>query len=318
MITKATTILGIEKPIIQGGMGNISNAALSAAISNAGGLGTIGAGTMSSDTVERMIKEVKERTDKPFALNIALSVHPEVERLMELVEHYDIPAVSLSAGNPAPYIPQLSKRGRTVICVVGTVRQAVKAEQAGAALIVAEGVEAAGLNSPQETTTLTLVPQVADAVSVPVLAAGGIADGRGLLAVLALGAEGVQMGTRFIAVKEAPFSEYYKQRILQADDSSTIIIGRSVGRIRRVLDGPYARLLKDSEPGLSLEQYSLATDERRHCLGALEGKDSEGFMNSGQIAGLIRDLPSVSELLDEMVAECEKGMERLYAIKSLR
>ncbi|UOE57538.1 nitronate monooxygenase [Bacillus sp. CMF12] len=299
-----TDILNIKYPIIQGGMGNISNAILTAAVSEAGGLGTIGAGTMSPMEVEKIIEETKSLTNKPFAVNVALSVSPYVKEILSLVIKHKIPAVSLSAGNPAPFIPKLHEKGVKVITVAASVRQALKAEAAGADIIAAEGYEAAGINSSLETTTLVLIPQITGEVSVPVVAAGGIGDGKGLAAMLALGASGVQMGTRFIATKEAPFHPQYKKKIIEASDHETLILGRSVGRIRRVLSTGYANKLLDYEKqGISLDEFNKLTSEDYHKIGAINGNGDEGFMNSGQIAGLIDDLPSVKELLETMIED---------------
>ncbi|MFY4777312.1 NAD(P)H-dependent flavin oxidoreductase [Metabacillus sp. RGM 3146] len=307
------SLLGIEVPILQGGMGNISNARLAAAVSEAGALGTIGAGTMSAKEVERILLETKERTSKPFALNIALTVTPAAKELIQLVTKHELKAVSLSAGNPAPFIPYFKEHGIKVITVAGSVKHAVKAAKSGSDIIVGEGYEAAGLNSPLETTTLTLIPQLADAVNVPIAAAGGIADGRGLIAMLALGAQGVQMGTRFIATQEAPFSDLYKQRILEADDTGTMVIGRSVGRIRRVLkNNSYAEeILKKERVGLTLEEYSNQTNETHHIKGAIDGNEKEGYWNSGQIAGLITHIPTAKELIDSISEEMKQTFNRL-------
>ncbi|EWG09090.1 NAD(P)H-dependent flavin oxidoreductase [Cytobacillus firmus] len=306
-----TDILTIKYPIIQGGMGNISNAILTAAVSEAGGLGTIGAGTMPPEEVERIIEETKSLTDKPFAVNVALSVSPYVKEILSLVIKHKIPAVSLSAGNPAPFIPKLHENGVKVITVAASVRQAMKAEAAGADIIVAEGYEAAGINSALETTTLVLIPQIIEKVSVPVVAAGGIGDGKGLAAMLALGASGVQMGTRFIATKEAPFHPQYKKKIIEASDHETLIVGRSVGRIRRVLSTGYVNKLLDYEKqGISLDEFNKLTSEDFHKIGAINGNGDEGFMNSGQIAGLIADLPSVKELLDKMIEDAELQLQK--------
>lgn len=306
-------LLGIEMPILQGGMGNISNAKLAAAVSEAGALGTIGAGTMSAEEVERILMETKERTSKPFALNIALTVAPAVKELIQLVVKHELKAVSLSAGNPAPFIPYFKEHGVRVITVAGSVKHAVKAAEAGSDIIVGEGYEAAGLNSPLETTTLSLIPQLADAINVPIAAAGGIADGRGLMAMLALGAQGVQMGTRFIATQEAPFSELYKQRILEADDTGTMIIGRSVGRIRRVLkNNEYAEeISKKERVGLTLEEYNNQTNESHHIKGAVDGNEKEGYWNSGQISGLITHIPTVKELIESISEEMKQTFNRL-------
>jgi len=311
-MNQVARLLGIEKPIIQGGMGNISNAELTAAVSEAGGLGTIGTGTMDVSEMEAILLKTKRLTNKPFAINIPISVHPEAEDIIELSFKHSIPVVSLSAGNPAPYIPLLHDRKIKVIVVTGSVKHAKKAEAAGADIIVAEGVEAAGINSPFETTTMTLIPQIVDAVSIPVIAAGGIADGRGMLAAFALGAQGVQMGTRFVATMEAPFSYEYKKRIVEATDHSTMVIGRSLGRVRRVLDGEYAKsILWKEKDGLTIKQYEELTTEKQHRIGALDGNEQEGFMNSGQIAGLIKKIPTVKEVIDRMIEEYQQQLKHL-------
>ncbi|MEH7345686.1 DUF561 domain-containing protein [Bacillus sp. JJ1532] len=302
-------LLQIKYPIIQGGMGNISNAQLTAAVCEAGGLGTIGCGTMAPNEVEKIILETKQCTNKPFAVNIAVSVSPYTKELIELVINHRIPVVSLSAGNPAPYIPVLHEHGVKVIALVASVKHAKKAEAAGADILVAEGYEAAGINSSLELTTFTLIPQIVKHVSIPVLAAGGIGDGKGLAAALMLGASGVQMGTRLIATKEAPFHDLYKQNLVNAGDTETMIFGRSVGQVRRILKTPYAKTLHDREKaGMTLEEYAEWTSEEKHIKGAIEGDLENGFMNSGQIAGLIEDVPSVKELLVDMMEETERRL----------
>lgn len=303
--------LHIKYPIIQGGMGNISNAALTAAVSEAGGLGTVGCGTMTPDEVEKIILETKKRTNKPFAINIPINVTPFLTSMINLVIKYKIPIVSLSAGNPAPLIPMLHEHGITVIAVIATVKHAIKAEEAGADLLVAEGFEAAGINSSLELTTFTLIPQIVKRVKVPVIAAGGVGDGKGLAAALMLGASGVQIGTRLIATKEAPFHDTYKQNLIHASDTDTVIVGRSVGRVRRVFKTPYAqKLIKIEDQGLTLEEYNEMTSEKQHVMGAVLGDLENGFINSGQVAGLISCVPSVKELLDSMIEEAKIQMSR--------
>lgn len=300
-------LLQIDYPIIQGGMGNISNAPLTAAVSEAGGLGTIGCGTMAPSEVEKIIIETKNLTNKPFAINIAIGVSPYTKELINLVIKQQIPVVSLSAGNPAPFIPPLHEHGVKVIALVASVKHALKAEEAGADILVAEGFEAAGINSSLELTTFTLIPQIVKHVNVPVLAAGGIGDGKGLAAALMLGASGVQMGTRLIATQEAPFHDAYKRHLINAGDTETMIFGRSVGRVRRILKTPYAKTLHDREKaGMTLEEYAEWTSEEKHIKGAIEGDLENGFINSGQIAGLIEDIPSVKALLDTMMEEAGK------------
>lgn len=308
---KLIEILHIEYPIIQGGMGNISNAKLAAAISNAGGLGTIGVGTLTPDEVEHMIQELRKLTKKPFAVNLPINVNSYMKEMISLMIKFNVPVVSLSAGNPAPIIPILHENNIKVMVVTASVHHAIKAEKAGANIIVAEGFEAAGINSPYETTTMTLIPQIVDAVTIPVIAAGGIADGRGLLAAFSLGAQGVQMGTRFVATKEAPFSSDYKNKILNANDHNTIIIGRSKGQTRRVLEGDYTLSLLKNEEEYTTEQYAEATNENHHIIGAINGNEKKGFMNSGQIAGLIHDIPTVEELIEGMMADCRKTLKNI-------
>lgn len=294
--------LGISYPVIQGGMGNASNAPLTAAISNAGALGTIGVGTRSPSEVETLIAETASKTEKPFAVNVPLTVASNLKEIFEHIIKYRVPVVSLSAGNPAPYISRLRAHGTKVICVVGSVYHAKKAEDAGADVIVAEGYEAAGLNSPFETTTMTLIPQVADAINIPLVAAGGIGDGRGMAAAMVLGAEGVQLGTRFISVKEAPFHLRYKEALIKAGDRDTLVVGRSVGRIRRVMRTPYSeKLLSREEKGITLAEFNEETAEDRHLAGAMDGDFEKGYINSGQVAGLIKNVPSASELIQSIM-----------------
>lgn len=315
MSNKICPLLHIKYPIIQGGMGNISNAILTAAVSEAGGLGTIGCGTMTPEEVNEIIVETKKRTDKPFAVNIAINVSPHTDALIETVIKHKVPVVSLSAGNPAPYIPKLQENGIKVLAIIAAVKHAQKAEAAGADVLVAEGFEAAGINSNLELTTMTLIPQIVKHVNIPVIAAGGIGDGRGLAAALMLGAEGVQMGTRFIATKEAPFHENYKNTILGAADTTTQIIGRTVGQTRRVLANEYAATIKEREnSGLTLSEFNELTTEDKHIKGAVEGDFSAGFINGGQVSGLIQSIPSVQELLEGMVEEAKTHITNVQNI----
>jgi enoyl-[acyl-carrier protein] reductase II len=308
-------LLNIRYPIIQGGMGNISNAKLTSAVSEAGGLGTIGVGTMFPDEVEEIILETKKRTNQSFAINIPIKVTPYLKEMVSLVLKHHVPVVSLSAGNPAPLIPRFQEQGIKVMAVTASVKQAKKAEEAGADLIVAEGYEAAGINSNFELTTMTLIPQIVRAVRVPVIAAGGIGDGRGMLAVFALGAQGVQLGTRLIATKDAPFHEAYKQLIMEADENETVIVGRSVGRVRRIMRTPYAeKLLQYEKAGVTLEQFNEYTSEYHHRRGALAGDFVEGFVNAGQIAGHIQDLPTVAELFESMMEEAKQQLHDLHSM----
>jgi enoyl-[acyl-carrier protein] reductase II len=303
--------LGIPFPILQGGMGNISSAVLAAAVSNAGGLGTIGVGTLMLEEIEQQLNAIRSGTSQPFCVNLPVSVHPDIEKVIERIIDRKVPVVSLSAGNPSPFIPRFKEKGIKVICVTATVKQAQKAEQAGADIIVCEGYEAAGINALNESTTLTLVPQIVRAVNVPVVAAGGIGNGKGLAAALALGAAGVQMGTRLIATLEAPYHEKYKQALLNATDEATVIVGRPFKKIRRLLKTEGAsellKLEKDAEASAAL--FLQRTDERYHVLGAIDGNLKQGFVNAGQIAGLIEEIPPVKTLFETMMAEAKHAIE---------
>ncbi|GAA0465829.1 NAD(P)H-dependent flavin oxidoreductase [Alkalibacillus silvisoli] len=304
-------LLNINYPIVLGGMGNISSPRLTQAVSEAGGLGTIGCGTMSLEEVEKKIIATKEMTHNPFAVNIAMAVAPDVEQMIQLVIDQQVPVVSLSAGNPAPYIPRLQEHGIKVMALVASVKHAKKAEEAGADLLVAEGYEAAGINSNLELTTFTLIPQIVRHVNIPVLAAGGVGDGKGLAAALMLGASGVQMGTRFIVTEEAPFHDHYKERVLEANGTGTTIVGRTVGQVRRILNTSYAKKLKHLEKsGITLDDYRHLTSEKLHSKGALDGDLDNGFLNSGQVTGLIDDIPTVQELIEGMIEEAAEQMEQ--------
>lgn len=307
-MSRLCTTLQIDVPIIQGGMGNISHAELTAAVSNAGGLGTIGCGTMTPVEVKQLIDATRSLTSRPFALNIAIRVSPYTEQLIELAIEERIPVVSLSAGNPAPFLSKLREAGIRTIGVVASVKQAIKAEQSGVDILVAEGVEAAGINSPLELTTMTLIPQITDHVTLPVLAAGGIGDGRGLAAAWMLGAEGVQLGTRLIATQESRVHEHYKKHLVQADDLGTRIIGREVGQVRRVLNGPYVEALQPT----SLAAFQEQTSESFHIKGALEGDETAGYVNAGLVSGLIDDVPTVAELFNRMMDDAFGRIERTY------
>ncbi|WP_377891357.1 NAD(P)H-dependent flavin oxidoreductase [Alkalihalobacillus sp. R86527] len=303
-------LLSISYPVIQGGMGNISSSELASAVSNAGGLGTIGAGTMSPDEVEKLILDMKVRTSLPYAVNIPINVTPYFKEMCELVVKHNVKAVSLSAGNPSPYIPYFKEHGIKVICVTASVKHAMKAEHAGADIIVGEGFEAAGINSALELTTLTLIPQLKASVSIPVVAAGGVGDGKGLAAAFVLGAEGVQMGTRLVATKDSPYHSHYLDQILQSSDIGTVVVGRSVGQVRRLLKTPYTTMLEEAENnGVHPNDFAKMTGEDKHIIGAIEGRLEEGFINGGQVSGLIDSLPTVEELLVTMMREAMEALE---------
>ncbi|HEU4965281.1 MAG TPA: nitronate monooxygenase family protein [Bacilli bacterium] len=308
MTQKLLDLLGMEVPIVEGGMAYIGDGRLAAAVSNAGAFGQVGSAGRSLEDFERQIRLAIELTEgkKPFGINLPIGEHSDPRERVEMILTYKdhIRAVSISAGNPRPFIPVFKEAGLTTMVAISTAMHAAKAEQAGADILIAEGTEAGGHNGPAEVTTFALIPQVVSAVSVPVLAAGGIVDGRGLVAALALGAAGVQLGTRFVATQESPAHEHYKQAIVAARGEDTTMIERSVGRVTRVLKSPYV------EEVLGVEKTSPTADElypyikgEKNRIGALEGDLAHGFAYSGQGCGLIDSIPTVQEVVFAMRQE---------------
>jgi len=300
--TAICDLFGIEHPIIQGGMAWAGTAELVSAVSNAGGLGIIGTGNYEPDWVRQQIHLTRQRTSKPFGVNILLT-SPFAKQIIEVVLEEKVAVVTTGIGSPETYIPQLKQAGIKVMPVVSSVALARRLERAGADAIVAEGMESGGHIG--ETTTLVLVPQVADSVQIPVVAAGGIADGRGLAAALALGAQGVQMGTRFICSDECIAHPKYKEKILKASDQSTVVTGRSTERPTRCLQNKLTRqFLALEKAGTTKEELDLF-GRGRVRLGVIEGDIDEGSLLSGQIAGLIKEIKPVKVIIEGMVAEAE-------------
>ena len=291
-------MLRIRYPILLGGMAHVSRAPLVAAVSNAGGLGVIGSGGMPPDILVEQIAQVRKRTDRSFGVNLML-MDPNIEEQVEVVLREDVPMVSTGAGNPAKYIGRLKEAGIRVFPVVPATALARRMERAGADGIIAEGTESGG--HVGEVTTIVLVPQIVDAVSVPVVAAGGIADGRGLAAVLALGAEGAQMGTRFLASAEAPVHSDYKQAVLKASDRSTIVTGRSLGApVRTIVNRMTKQFARYEQEHRSFEEFeSLAVGGLRRAV--YDGDTENGSLMAGQIAGLIDEIKPVEAIIEEMV-----------------
>ena len=302
MKTRVTELLGIEKPIIQGGMAWVATAELAAAVSEAGGLGVIGSGSASATWVEEQVKKVRERTDKPFGVNIMM-MNPHTPEIAEVIARLKVPAVTTGAGTPGPYIEMWKEAGVKVIPVISSAAIAKRMEKVGADAVIAEGCEAGGHIG--ELTTMALTPSVCDAVSIPVITAGGVADGRGLVAAFALGAEGVQMGTRFLSAEECIISDAYKQKVLAAKDSDTIVTGRATGHPVRQLKNKFSRSVAKSErevkSSLEEQEIKLAGSLRR----AVEGDVVTGSMMSGQVACLVGKIQPAQEILDEIVAEAE-------------
>ncbi|MED4972684.1 nitronate monooxygenase family protein [Geobacillus proteiniphilus] len=312
--TRVTELLGITYPIIQGGLAYLAYADLAAAVSNAGGLGQITA--MSLDGPEQLreeIRKVKEKTDRPFGVNFAIGQHGRpFAHMLEAALDEGVPVVSVTGGNPAPFFEQLKGTNVKKLVLVAAVRQAVKAEELGADAVMVVGQEGGGHLGKYDTGTFVLIPKVVDSVSIPVIASGGIADGRGLMAALALGAEGIEMGTRFIATKECVHAHpAYKEMILNATENDTVIIKRSLGAPGRVLANAWAeKILEIERQGGTyddLKEYISGEANRRFIY---EGKVDEGFAWAGQAIGLIHDVPSVAELFARMIEEAEQIRRR--------
>ena len=303
MKTRVTELLGIEKPIIQGGMAWVAESHLAAAVSNAGGFGIIGAANAPADVVRNYIHEARELTDKPFGVNIML-MSPFAEDIAQLAVEEKIAAVTTGAGSPEKYMAQWKAAGIKVIPVIASVALAKRMERVGADAVVAEGTESGGHIG--QATTMTLVPQVVDAVQIPVIAAGGIGDGRGMAAAFMLGAEAVQMGTRFCVSNECVIHDKYKERILKAKDIDSEVTGRSHGHPVRGLRNKMTReYLKLEAEGASFEQLENLT------LGGLrkavvEGDTDNGSVLAGQIAGMITKRQSCQEIVDEVMDQAER------------
>ena len=290
-------IIKTKYPIIQGGMANIATGEFAAAISNAGGLGLIAAGGMKPDQLRENIDRARELTDKPFGVNIML-MHPQVGELMEIVIEKKVPVVTTGAGNPGKYVPALKEAGIKVMPVVASVALAQRMERLGVDAVIAEGTESGGHGG--EMTTMALVPQVVDGVSIPVVAAGGIASGRQMLAAYALGACGVQVGTCLLVSEECPVHQNYKQAVLDASDSDTIVTGRIGGTPVRVLKNRMAReYVRQERVGATKEELEVYT------LGSLrkavfDGNVKEGSLMAGQVAGQLHEIRPAAVILEEM------------------
>ena len=301
--TAICDLFGIEHPVIQGGMAHLGTAELASAVSNAGGLGIIGAGSAEPDWVRQQIQLTRQRTNKPFGVNI-LVTSPFVEPVVKAILAEKVAVVTTGDGNPGVYISWFKRAGIKVMSVVASVDLARRLEQAGVDAIVAEGAESGG--HVGKTTTMVLVPQVVDSVRIPVVAAGGIGDGRGLAAALALGAQGVQVGTRFICSDECIAHLKYKEKILEADDQSTVVTGQVTGRhsVRGLPSRLTQQLMALEQAGISPEELDLFSRGRMY-VGEIEGDVDEGWLLSGQIVGLIKEIKPVKVIIDEMVAETE-------------
>lgn len=305
--TELTELIGIDVPVIQGGMAWIADAELASAVSNAGGLGLISAMNADAEWLRGQIRRARELTDRPFGVNIML-MSPFAAEVARLVAEERIPVVTTGAGNPGKYMPGWLEAGIKVLPVVASTAMAKMAERAGAAAVIAEGCESGGHIG--ELTTMTIVPQVRDAVSIPVVAAGGIADGRGVAAAFMLGACGVQVGTRFLVAKECTVHPVYKEKILKAKDIDTITTGKKLGHPVRCLKNPFSREL------FKMEYDGVTPDEELEAKGvgalrraAKDGDAENGCFMAGQSAGLVHREQTCAEIIAEMMEEAERLLE---------
>ena len=310
MKTRVTELLGIEYPIIQGGMAWVAEYHLAAAVSEAGGLGIIGAASAPPEVVREQIRKVKERTSKPFGVNVML-MNPNAPEVAKVVVEEQVPVVTTGAGNPAKFMSLWKEAGVKVIPVVASVAMAKLMVRGGADAVVAEGMESGGHIG--STTTMALVPQVADAIDAPVIAAGGIADGRQLAAAFALGAAGVQMGTCLLASTECPIHDNYKQAILKAKDNDTIVTGRIAGTPVRVLKNEMSReYVKQEKAGadkMELEKYTLGSLRK----AVFDGDTMNGSLMAGQVAGQIDKIQPIEKIFEQIYEEYEAVRKELYA-----
>lgn len=304
-------LFGIQYPLIQGGMVWASGWRLAAAVSEAGGLGIIGAGSMHPDTLRLHIQKLKAATQKPFAVNLPL-LYPEMELLLDLLIEEAVPVVFTSAGNPNLWTSFLKEKGCVVVHVVSSVKFAEKAVAAGVDAIVAEGFEAGGHNGREETTTMTLIPLVRNAIKLPLIAAGGIANGEAMLAAFALGAEGVQVGSRFVASIEASCHQAFKEEVLQAQEGSTELTLKELTPVRLLKNAFYQEIKKEYEKGATPEILAATLGKGRAKKGMFEGDLEEGELEIGQVAALIDTIIPAEQIVRDMLSAYNSTLARLY------
>ncbi len=305
-----TGLFGIRYPLIQAGMIWCSGWELASAVSNAGGLGIIGSGSMYPEILRGHIRKCKAATERPFAVNVPM-LYPEIEQQMAVIMEEGVPIVFTSAGNPATWTARLKDKGITVVHVVSSVKFALKAEQAGVDAVVAEGFEAGGHNGREETTTMVLLPMVADAVGVPVIAAGGISDGRSMLAAMVLGADGVQMGSRFVCSVESSAHDGFKQRVVQAGEGETHLTLKELAPVRLLRNKFFQDVQKAYAEGVSVEGLRTLLGRARAKRGMFEGDLEEGELEIGQVSGRIQDIKPAAEIVENIMQEFQRALNHL-------
>ncbi|MFH2141290.1 MAG: nitronate monooxygenase [Bacteroidota bacterium] len=301
-MNKITSLFDIQYPIVQGGMIWCSGWKLASAVSNAGGLGLIGGGSMHPDVFRKHIQKCKNATNKPFGVNLPL-LYPQMEEMVKIVLEENIKIVFTSAGNPAKYTSIFKDNGIKVAHVVANVKFAQKCQEAGVDAVVAEGFEAGGHNGKEETTTMALIPQVRKSISIPLIAAGGIGTGRGMLAALVLGADGVQIGSRFAASTESSAHPNFKQKIVEAGDAGTKLTLKRLVPVRLIWNKFLSEIEEMESNGATIEELQSHLGVGRAKLGMFEGNVDEGEMEIGQVSGLINEIKPVNEIISEIITE---------------
>jgi len=317
MQNRITQLFGIEYPIVQAGMVWCSGWRLASAVSNAGGLGLIGAGSMRPEVLREHIQKCKKATHKPFGVNVPL-LYPEIEKLIEIIVQEGVKIVFTSAGNPKTWTAHLKSKDITVVHVVSSVKFALKAEEAGADAVVAEGFEAGGHNGREETTTFCLIPMVRDAIKIPLLAAGGIGTGRGILAAFALGADGVQVGSRFAISEESSAHPNFKRRVIESQEGETILTLKVNTPVRLIKNKFYEQVKEAEAKGASPEELKQLLGKGRARKGIFEGDLDEGELEIGQIAAAIKDLKPAGDILIELWEDYEKYKQELCQTRNGR
>ncbi|MDH5597832.1 MAG: nitronate monooxygenase [Cyclobacteriaceae bacterium] len=299
MQNRVSQLFSIKYPIIQGGMVWCSGWRLASAVSNAGGLGLIGAGSMHPETLQEHIEKCKKATDKPFGVNVPL-LYPEMEKIIDIIIQTGVKIVFTSAGNPAKWTSYFKSHGLTVVHVVSSTKFAKKCEDAGVDAVVAEGFEAGGHNGREETTTFCLIPLIKESVSIPVIAAGGIGNGRGMLGAMALGAEGIQVGSRFAASLESSAHQHFKERIVAASEGDTVLALKKLTPVRLLKNDFYYEVEEAEKEGKSAEELSVLLGKGRAKKGIFEGDMIEGELEIGQIAAAIHTIKPAGEIVEEI------------------
>jgi len=307
---RITSLFDIKYPIIQAGMIWCSGWRLAAAVSNAGGLGIIGSGSMRPEVLKEHIQKCKAATTKPFAVNIPM-LYPDIEKHFQSIIDENVPIVFTSAGNPKTYTKYLKEKGKIVVHVVASSKFAMKAEEAGVDAIVAEGFEAGGHNGREETTTFCLIPIVKKAVKIPVIAAGGIADGKQMLAAFCLGAEGVQLGSRFVASVESSAHENFKNAVINSKEGDTILTLKELTPVRLIKNPFYEKIEKAYEDCATEEQLKELLGKGRSKKGMFEGDMTEGELEIGQISGNIREILPAAEIVNKMMTEYRDALQQI-------